>query len=110
MPNKHTDKYRHKFKKATYKVKNWSEYNDALRKRGDITIWFTDDAIHSWTPERTSKKGRPQKYSNLAIETCLFLRIVYSLPLRQTEGFARSLVGLMGLDLDIPDYSTEASL
>jgi len=106
MPNKHNDKYRHKFKKATYKVTNWSEYNDALRKRGDITIWFTDEAIESWVPERTGKKGRPQKYSNLAIETCLFLRIVYSLALRQTEGFARSLVRLMGLDLDIPDYST----
>lgn len=45
MPNKHTDKYRHKFKKATYKVTNWSEYNEALRKRGDMTLWFTDDAI-----------------------------------------------------------------
>lgn len=60
MPNKHNDKYRHKFKKATYKVTNWSEYNDALRKRGDITIWFTYDAIHSWTSERTGKKGRQQ--------------------------------------------------
>ena len=106
MPNKHNDKYRHKFKKATYKVTNWAEYNDALRKRGDITIWFTDEAIQSWTPEREGKKGRQQKYSNLAIETCLFLRIVYSLPLRQTEGLALSLVRLMGLDLDIPDYST----
>jgi len=26
MPNKHTDKYRHKFKKAAYKVTNWPEY------------------------------------------------------------------------------------
>jgi hypothetical protein len=106
MPNKHNDKYRHKFKKATYKVKNWSEYNDALRKRGDITIWFTDKAIEAWIPDHTGKKGRPQDYSDLAIETCLFLRTVYSLPLRQTEGFARSLVRLMELDLDIPDYST----
>ncbi len=106
MPNKHNDKCRHKFKKATYKVKNWAEYNDALRKRGDITVWFTEEAIQSWIPENTGKKGRPQKYSNLAIETCLFLRMVCSLPLRQTEGFARSLVRLMGLSLNIPDYST----
>ena len=106
MPNKHNDKCRHKFKKATYKVKNWAEYNDALRKRGDITVWFTEPAIQSWIPENTGKQGRPQKYSNLAIETCLFLRMVCSLPLRQTEGFARSLVRLMGLSLNIPDYST----
>ena len=44
--------------------------------------------------------------SNLAIETCLFLRMVCSMPLRQTEGFARSLVRLMGLGLNVPDYST----
>ena len=106
MPNKHNDKYRHKFKKATYKVKNWAKYNDALRKRGDITLWFTDEAIRAWVPEKTKKRGRPQKYSNLAIETCLFLRMIFSLPLRQTEGFARSLVRLMGLSLDVPDYST----
>lgn len=106
MPNKHNDKYRHKFKKAIYKVKNWREYNDALRKRGDITVWFTEEAIQSWIPENTGKKGRPQKYSNLAIETCLFLRMVCSLPLRQTEGFTRSLVSLMGLSLNVPDYST----
>jgi len=106
MPNKHNDKCRHKFKKATYKVKNWAEYNDALRKRGDITVWFTEEVIHFWIPASTGKKGRTQKYSNLVIETCLFLRIVCSLPLRQTEGFARSLVCLMGLNLDVPDYTT----
>ena len=100
MPNKHNDKCRHKFKKSTYKVKNWTEYNDALRKRGDITVWFTEEAIQSWIPESTGKKGRPQKYSNLAIETCLFLRMVCSLPLRQTEGFAKSLVRLMGLEFE----------
>ena len=106
MPNKHNDKYRHKFKKTTYKVNNWAIYNDALRRRGDITVWFTEEAIQSWTSGSTGKKGRPQKYSNLAIETCLFLRLVCSLPLRQTEGFARSLVRLMGLSLSVPDYST----
>lgn len=34
------------------------------------------------------------------------LGIVYKQPLRQTEGFVRSLVKLMGLDLHVPDYST----
>ncbi len=76
MPNKHNDKYHHKFKKAVYKVKNWPKYNDALRKRGDITVWFTEEAIQAWIPKCTGMKGRPQKYSNLAIETCLFLRMV----------------------------------
>lgn len=106
MPNKHNDKYRHKFKKATYKVINWAAYNESLRKRGDITIWFTEEAIKAWKPEKTGGRGRPKDYSELAIETCLFLRLVFSLPLRQTEGFAKSLVQLMHLELNIPDFST----
>jgi hypothetical protein len=106
MPNKHNDKYRHKFKKATYKVNNWSDYNESLRNRGDITVWFTEEAINGWKPEKTGGRGRPQDYSALAIETCLFLRLVFSLPLRQTEGFAKSLVQLMRLELDVPDFST----
>ncbi len=41
MPYKHNDSRRHKLEKAKYKVTNWSEYNDALRKQGDITVWHT---------------------------------------------------------------------
>ncbi|WP_081935089.1 transposase [Legionella massiliensis] len=55
-----------------------------------MTIWFTDDAIKVWRPEKTGGRGRPKEYSGLAIETCLFLPLVFSLPLRQTEGFAKS--------------------
>jgi len=47
MPYKHNQSKRHKFKKAKYKVENWPEYNEALRRRGDITIWVADDALAS---------------------------------------------------------------
>ncbi len=106
MPYKHNESRRHKFEKAKYKVSNWSEYNDALRKRGDITVWFTDKAIDAWVPERVpGQKGRPVEYSELAIECCLMIRQVFRLPLRQTEGFLTSLVRLMDLDIAVPDYS-----
>lgn len=45
-------------------------------------------------------------YSGLAIETCLVLGKVYHLPLRQTEGFVKSIFGLMGVPLPVPDYTT----
>lgn len=45
-------------------------------------------------------------YSDLAITVCLTLGMVYKQRLRQTEGFVRSLVGLMGFDLLVPHYST----
>jgi hypothetical protein len=42
----------------------------------------------------------------MAIECLLTLKAVYHLTLRATEGFARALLGLMRVDLDVPDYST----
>ena len=45
-------------------------------------------------------------FSDLAIETALSLRLVFRLPLRQTEGFLRSVLALMGADLEAPDHTT----
>ncbi len=99
MPYKHNDSRRHKFEKSKYRLTNWSEYNDALGKRGDFTVWFTDEAIDAWVQNRVpGQKGRPVDYTELAIECCL-------LPLRQTEGLLTSLVRLMELDIAVPDYS-----
>jgi hypothetical protein len=57
MPYKHCENRRHKFTKPKYKVTNWPEYNDALRRRGDLTIWFTEAAINQWRPAKTGARG-----------------------------------------------------
>ena len=106
MPYKHNESRRHKIEKARYKVTNWPEYNKALRQRGDITIWFTEEALAAWHPAKTGARGRPQEYSDLAIETALFIRQVFHLPLRQTEGFMNSLTRLMKSTISIPNYSS----
>jgi len=77
-----------------------------LRQRGEITIWFTEEALAAWHPAKTGARGRPQEYSDLAIETALFIRQVFHLPLRQTEGFMNSLSRLMKSTISIPDYSS----
>ncbi len=41
-------------------------------------------------------------FSDFAIDTCLQLRVVFGLALRQTQGFLRSLFGLLKLDLAAP--------
>ena len=33
---------------------NWSYYNVALRSRGDITAWLSEDAIAQWYAEEGS--------------------------------------------------------
>ena len=106
MPYKHHESHRHKFQKTRYKVTNWREYNEALRQRGNMTIWMTEDAIADWHPAKTGSRGRPQEYSDFAIETALLIRQVFRLPLRQTEGFMNSLAKLMKVDIRIPDFSS----
>ncbi len=59
-----------------------------------------------WIPPPTGLRGGQRQYSNLAILTSLTLRLVFHLPLRQTEGFVGSLLRLMGLELRAPDHST----
>ena len=92
--------------KTKYRVGNWSEYERGLRSRGDVTIWFTKDALDAWTPPTNGRRGGQRRYSDLAIETALTLRLVFHLPLRQTEGFVGSVLGLMGVLLDAPDHTT----
>ena len=57
-------------------------------------------------PPKNGRRGGQPRYSNLAIMTALTLRVVFHLPLRQTEGFLDSLLRLMELDLKAPDHTT----
>lgn len=93
-------------KQKKYRVRNWVEYNEALRRRGDLTIWFDEEAIANWKADKTGKPGGQRIYSDMAIETGLVVRMVYKLAYRQTEGFLRSITTLLGLGIEIPDYST----
>ena len=106
MPHKFNASRRHKFEKKRYRITNWSDYTESLRRRGDVTIWLSPDVEAAWRAERRKTRGGQPAYSDLAITVCLTLGVVYKQPLRQTEGFVRGLVGLMGLDILVPDYST----
>jgi len=92
--------------KTKYKVRNWPAYDESLRKRGDITVWFDEAAVDAWKPRPSCRPGGQQEYSDLAIVTALTLRLVFHLALRQTEGFVGSLIRVMDLDLETPDHTT----
>ena len=94
--------------KTKYRVTNWSEYDQALTQRGNITVWFSQKADRGLEREAFGKpsgslreafgkpsgslreafgkpsgsRGAPHKYSDLAIETALALCLVFRLPLR----------------------------
>ena len=92
--------------KTKYGVANWPSYDRALVHRGDVTLWLSREAIATWKPAHVGTRGGQPKYSNLAIETSLTLRLLFHLPLRQTEGFLASIFGIMGLALSVPDHTT----
>jgi hypothetical protein len=87
-----------------YKTRNWPAYNDALKRRGSLTIWF--DPAMIWEAAPTGKRGRQPDYSDAAIQTCLTLKVLFGMALRQTTGFVESLLRLIDLDWAVPNFST----
>ena len=87
-----------------YKTRNWPAYNQALKRRGSLTIWF--DPAMTWKAAPTGKRGRQADYSDAAIQTCLTMKVLFGMALRQTTGFVESLLRLIGLDWAVPDFST----
>ena len=92
--------------KTKYRVANWPTYNQALVRRGDVTLWLSSEANRCLDapPERPPRRAaallgsrhrdRPDPAAPL------------SSPLRQAEGFLHALFGIMRLDLSVPDYTT----
>ena len=87
-----------------YRTLNWSVYNAALRERGSLTVWF--DPGMAWHAAPSGKRGRQPDYSDAAIQTCLTMKVLFGMALRQTTGFVESLLRLIGLDWAVPDFST----
>lgn len=88
----------------TYRTTNWRSYNAALKQRGSLHIWFDPETV--WLAEPSGKRGRSTTFADAAIQTCLTLKALFGLPLRQTTGLVASLLKLAGLDWGVPDFST----
>src|SRR3954470_15669962 len=88
------------------RVTNWRDYDESLRRRGSLAVWFSDEAVAAWEAERRTSRGGQPAYSDLAILTALTFKAVFRLAYRQTEGLIGSGIGLLGLDLAVPDHST----
>jgi hypothetical protein len=95
---------------SRYKVRNWSQYNESLKKRGSLSLWISEDAIEKWqSPKNSHFIGAPQQYSDDAILCIMALKVVYSMPYRQLIGFVQSIFVLMQVTLKIPHFTTVAT-
>jgi hypothetical protein len=106
MPHEFNANRRAKIPKQKHRVTNWAEYNEGLKRRGDLTVWISEDAIGLWSAARRTTRGGQRRYSNLAIELCLTLGMVFKQPLRQTQGLMRSIARLLGAEIAVPNFST----
>lgn len=88
----------------TYRTTNWRAYNAGLKQRGSLHVWF--DPEMAWLAVPSGRRGRPATFSDAAIQTCLMLKALFGLPLRQTTGLVASLLKLAKLDWPVPDFST----
>ena len=102
----------------SYKTLNWPAYDKAIKRRGSLSIWF--DLEMMWAAKPTDKRGRQPVYSGEedqktvrgtvfptnAVQTCMTMKLLFGMAPRQTTGFVESLLRLIGLDWDVPDFST----
>ena len=62
--------------KTQYRTRNWREYDRGLISRGDLTVRILSDlAWHA--AEGTGRRGRPQVFTDAAIQTVLTLKVLY---------------------------------
>ena len=56
---------------SIYRVRNWAAYDQALKQRGSVTLWFSTDAVQAWRYQGPAQRGAQFVYSDVAIETAL---------------------------------------
>ncbi|MCS4538979.1 MAG: IS5 family transposase [Thaumarchaeota archaeon] len=87
--------------------RDWSRYNDALVRRGEIGL--DPSVLREWGDElkgaNDGKVGEPYHYPESFFRLIAFVRLLFHLPYRQSEGFITFLSKHID-DLSVPDYST----
>src|SRR5512142_205512 len=66
-------------KTAAYRIRTWKQYNDALVRRGSLTLWVEDTTLDAWRYQGPTQRGAQFEYGDTAIECLLTLRTVYHL-------------------------------
>ena len=105
-PFKHNATQRHSIPEVRYRIRNWPAYKAGLRRSGELTLWFDEDALSGWQAPRRSTPGGQARDLDAVIEPMLMLWLVLQLPPRQAEGFATSVLQLLGSALRVPGHTT----
>jgi hypothetical protein len=87
--------------------RDWHSYNEALVRRGELEL--DSSVIEEWNRElkktNDGKVGEPYRYPESYIRLLAFVRLLFHMPYRETEGFIHFLSKHIE-GLKVPDYST----
>ncbi|HKJ60538.1 MAG TPA: hypothetical protein VKA94_00885 [Hyphomicrobiales bacterium] len=61
MPYKIHTTSRDKIPKTRFRVTNWRDDNESLRRRGDVTVWLDEAVVHQWSAPHHGTRGRPDR-------------------------------------------------
>jgi hypothetical protein len=93
--------------KAIYRIRNWQEYDTALRRRGSLTFWISQELLDNWTTtQKTGARGASPTYTDAAIETLATVKYLFQQASRQAEGLLASIFEMMHVSLPVPDHTT----
>ena len=48
MSHNYPRRSQYKYTKKPYLSPNWRDYEMMLRKRGELTLWFSEEAVNTW--------------------------------------------------------------
>lgn len=81
--------------KAKPKVRNWSEYNKALIRRGQIIFSFTEEGLNQLYYRGIRQPGGDRLYSPFMYEYILAVKVLFKLPWRSAVGLVEGLLKKM---------------
>ncbi|ANY83851.1 hypothetical protein BB934_37170 (plasmid) [Microvirga ossetica] len=76
MPFKANAPRRHRILEQRHWITNWAGYDAALRQRGILTVWSSEEAIAVRRAEPRQTPGGQPHYSALAIRTLLIAQLL----------------------------------
>lgn len=69
-----------------------------------VRCWF--DPAMTWDAAPTGRRGGQRIYSDVAIQSCLTMKVLFGMALQRTTWVVESLLRHVGLDWSVPDFST----
>jgi hypothetical protein len=97
-----------KRKKPDYRVTNCREYNESLKKRGKISLYFPEGDLKAQfitaSPYVRGVSGRLPSYSRPYVELIYTFYRLFGWGMRQITGYVEDYWAALGLDIPVPSF------